>query len=138
MAQFLKVHAGRSKRATPSDALYRSTLAPARILGLSDRLGTFQVGRPMSFIEVEPFARDATSAEDAILLGLLGISDTDLNSPPVREALDELHAVRLDCGPHLDVLEREVRHSAKRLENRVIRVTLDGTVMYNRPTPGGS
>jgi guanine deaminase len=135
MGQYLKVHAGRSKRATPTEALYRSTFAPARILGLSDRLGTFQVGRPMSLIEVEPFARDARSADDAILRGLLGMSDADLNSPSLRQALDELHAVRLDCGPHLDVLERDVRDTAKRLENRVVRVTLNGSVVYNRPTP---
>jgi hypothetical protein len=52
--------------------------------------------------------------------------------------MDELQAARLDCGPHLDVLERDVRQTAKRLENRVVRVTLDGTMLYNRPTPGGS
>ena len=92
----------------------------------------------MSFIEVEPFARDITSADDAILRGLLGMSEADLNSAPLRQALDELHAVRLDFGPHLDVLERDVRQTAKRLENRVVRVTLEGTALYNRPTPGGS
>jgi guanine deaminase len=54
MAQYLKVHAGRSKRATPSEALYRATLAPAEILGLTEWLGTFEVGRRMSFIEIEP------------------------------------------------------------------------------------
>jgi hypothetical protein len=138
MAQFLKVHAGRSRLATPSEALYRSTFAPARVLGLSDRLGTFEVGRPMSFIEVESFTRDATSADDAILHGLLGLTDADLSSPPLRQALDELQAVRLDCGPHLDVLEQDIRQTAKRLENRVVHVTLEGTVLYNRPTPGGS
>ena len=138
MAQFLKVHAGRSKCATPPEALYRSTLAPARILGLSDRLGTLAVGRPMTFIEVEPFARDAASADDAILRGLLGLTAADLNSPPLREAFDELQAARLDCGRHLDALERDVRQTAKRLENRVVRVTLEGAPMYNRPTPGGS
>jgi guanine deaminase len=138
MAQYLKVHAGRSTLATPSEALYRCTFAPARILGLSDRLGTLEVGRSMSFVEVEPFARDATSADDAILRGLLGMTDAGLNSPHVRQALDELQAVRLDCGPHLGVLEQDVRETAKRLENRVVRVTLDGTAVYNRPTPGGS
>jgi len=138
MAQYLKLHAGRSKRATPTEALYRSTQAPARLLGLSDRLGTFAVDRPMSFIEVEPFVRNATSADDAILRGLLGMTEADLNAPPIRHALDELQATRLDCGPHLDVLERDVRQTANRLENRVIRVTLEGAVLYNRPTPGGS
>ena len=32
MAQFLKVHSGRSNHATPTEALYRSTLAPLQIL----------------------------------------------------------------------------------------------------------
>jgi guanine deaminase len=136
MAQFLKVYAGRSKHATPSEALHRCTLAPALRLGVN--VGTLDVGAPMSFIEVEPFALDATSPDDAILRGVLGLTDADLNAPPLRQALDELQAVRLDCGPHLDVLECGARDTAKRLENRVTRVTLDGTVLYNRPTPGGS
>src|SRR5256714_5558564 len=50
MAQILKVHRGRSTPATPSEALFRSTLAPARMLGLND-LGTFEVGKPLSFVE---------------------------------------------------------------------------------------
>ncbi len=53
MAQFLKVHAGRSKHATPQEALYRTTLAAAQLLSLSDQLGTFSPGRPASFIEVQ-------------------------------------------------------------------------------------
>src|SRR2546423_10254370 len=66
MAQFLKVHAGRSDRATPAEALYRATLAPAKILGLQEQVGSLEVGKPMSFIEV---ACDGTytSADDAIL-----------------------------------------------------------------------
>lgn len=135
MAQFLKVHAGRSRGATPSEALYRSTLAPALKLGVD--VGSFDVGRPLSFIEVEPFARSAISADDAILHGLLGLSDADLHAPVLRQALDELQAIRLDCREHLDVLERDVNETAKRLENRVIRVTMGGAVVYNRPTPPG-
>jgi hypothetical protein len=107
-------------------------------LRLGVNAGTLEVGAPMSFIEVEAFASDTTSRDDTILRGVLGLTDADLNAPPLRLALDELQAVRLDCGPHLDVLERDVRHTANRLENRVIRVTLNGTVLYNRPTPGGS
>ncbi|HEV2292739.1 MAG TPA: amidohydrolase family protein [Tepidisphaeraceae bacterium] len=133
MAQFLKIHAGRSPHATPSEALYRSTLAPALKLGV--QIGSLAVGRPLSFIEVEPFTTSATSAEDAILRGVLGLSAGDLNSPALKRALDRLQAVRLDCGPDLDVLQRDVRDTANRLENRVVRVTLAGEVVYNRPTP---
>jgi cytosine/adenosine deaminase-related metal-dependent hydrolase len=44
MAQFLKVHAGRSDYATPQEALFRTTLAPAQLLELSDRLGRLEPG----------------------------------------------------------------------------------------------
>ena len=133
MAQFLKVHAGRSRHAMPSEALFRATLAPARIMGLDDQLGTFAVGRPLSFIEIEcdpipPIAR----SDDAILM-LLGRPDAST----LRGALDELQRVGLDDGPALGLLERDVRDTANRLENRVIRVTLAGRVVYNRPTPPG-
>ena len=52
MGRFLDVHQGRSTSATPAEALYRSTRAPAEILGIADRVGVLEVGRPMSFIEV--------------------------------------------------------------------------------------
>src|SRR5439155_5977049 len=50
MAQFLKVHGGRSDHATPQEALFRTTLAPAQLLEVSDQLGRLETGRPMSFI----------------------------------------------------------------------------------------
>jgi guanine deaminase len=52
MRRFLQVHAGRSSHATAGEALFRSTLAPARILGLEQEMGRLETGRPMSFIEV--------------------------------------------------------------------------------------
>jgi guanine deaminase len=52
IGRFLQVHAGRSGRATSGEALFRATLAPARILGLGESLGRLEAGRPMSFIEV--------------------------------------------------------------------------------------
>src|SRR5439155_21629182 len=39
MAQFIKIHAHGSKHATPQQALYRTTLAPARIMDLERELG---------------------------------------------------------------------------------------------------
>lgn len=53
MGRFLQVHAGRSNHATPAEALYRATLAPARLLRLDDRLGRLEPGAMASFIEVE-------------------------------------------------------------------------------------
>jgi len=64
MGRFLEVHDGRSARATPSEALYRATLAPAQILGLDASLGRLDAGRPASFIEVRP-ARGELSAAPA-------------------------------------------------------------------------
>jgi guanine deaminase len=52
MKQFLKVHAGRSKYASPQEALYRSTLEPARILELGHRVGSFDIGKDATFLEI--------------------------------------------------------------------------------------
>ena len=134
MAQYLKVHAGRARRATAGEALCRVTVAPAEILGLSEWVGTLEAGRRMSLIEVEPFGdvTSATSADDAILTNLLGISEADLNDARRRAALDALANVELDAGPQLKLLEDDIRATAARLENRVISVTLDGWQAWRR------
>jgi hypothetical protein len=134
MAQYLKVHAGRSRRATPSEALYRATLAPAEILGVTEWVGTLEVGRRMSFIEVEPFGEiSSSSADDAILSNLLGMTDSDLHgNADRRQALDALQSVALDAGPRLELLERDCRTTAARLEDRVTSVTLDGWQAWRR------
>ena len=134
MAQYLKVHAGRSKRATPSEALYRATLAPAEILGVTEWVGTFEVGRRMSLIEIEPLHELPASciADEAILTGLLGMSEADLNDPDRRLAMDALAKVELDAGPQYDLLNHDLRGTADRLENRVISVTLDGWQAWRR------
>jgi guanine deaminase len=132
MAQFLKVHAGRSRRATPQEALYRATLAPARILGLDGQLGSFAVGKPLSLVEVACGDGETyTSADDAILSGLLGLSQRQLDfcadpASPYGRAKDQLAEGRIDGGPALDLLERDVRETVARLEDKVVRVTLAG------------
>ena len=69
MNRFLQVHAGKSAYATPSEALFRATLAPAKILGLEKSLGSLQPGRPMSFIEAAADGSDGiTSADQCISL----------------------------------------------------------------------
>jgi guanine deaminase len=120
MAQFLKVHARRSKLATPSQALYRATLAPASWLGVPT--GTFEVGKPMSFLEVATTAQHFTSADDAITRGLLDYAF----DPKLTEPLDQLARATLDVGPQFDLLERDVRETAKRMEQKRISVTLQG------------
>ncbi|MBC7783301.1 MAG: amidohydrolase family protein [Burkholderiales bacterium] len=78
MARFIQVHAGRSAHATPSEALYRATLAPSRILALEDRFGRLEAGRDMSFIEVDcPVIADGASADDVIR----AILPTNLDNP---------------------------------------------------------
>jgi guanine deaminase len=78
MARFLAVHAGRSSRATPAEALYRATLAPAEILGLDAKLGRLERGRPMSFIEVAGDALAAAATADEAIRALL---PADLDAP---------------------------------------------------------
>jgi guanine deaminase len=84
MGRFLEVHDGRSARATPSEALYRATLAPAEILGLDSSLGRLVAGRPASFIEVRPATGDIMTAladvrwADEVIERLI---PADMNSP---------------------------------------------------------
>ncbi len=67
MLRFLQVHSGCSARATPSEALWRATLAPAQILGLDGSFGRLEPGRPASFIEVEaPVPAQSGGADDVI------------------------------------------------------------------------
>lgn len=136
MAQFLKVHAGSSASATPEDALWLVTLAPARVLGLADRLGSFAPGMEYSFIEVawNGVAPPATAA-DAILHGLLRMTAADLadwhdDSKPLARALRRLGVDGLDWGADLALLEAEVRATADRLEGHVLRVTRAGRIAW--------
>ena len=131
MAQFLKVHAGRSKHATPQEALYRTTLAPTQILELSDRLGRFEIGKPMSFVEIDCDGR-YESADDAILRGLLELDLSPYMSGEYKAALDDLANVRLDVGPRLDLLKRDTLATADRLEKKVVAVTLAGREVWRR------
>jgi guanine deaminase len=80
MQRFVYEHKGHTSRATPSEALYRSTRAPADILGLSEMVGTLQIGSPMSFIEVEQSAvlPECGSSDDVIRTFL----PDDADSPP--------------------------------------------------------
>ena len=127
MAVFLRVHAGRSRRATPSEALYRTTLGAAAVLGVADRVGTLAVGRPASFIEVEPFGAVGTDADQTIATALLGMSDLGPTAPIDRSATGAL-----EDAESLAVIEADVRQIAKRLNGRVRRVTLAGRMAWER------
>ena len=130
MATFLRVHAGRSRRATPTEALYRTTLAAAELLGVADRIGTLAVGRPASFIEVEPSGVIGSTVDDVIANALLGVVPADAET---ATALVALAAGGLESADELEALSGVVRRSADRTSGRVRRVTLDGLLAFERP-----
>jgi cytosine/adenosine deaminase-related metal-dependent hydrolase len=78
MQRFLRVHSGRSARATPSESLWRTTLAPAQILGLQESLGRLEPGRPASFIEIEAVAPSQGISADDVIRSLL---PSDIDNP---------------------------------------------------------
>jgi guanine deaminase len=78
MSQYLKVHATAGQRPAPSDALWRTTLGPAQILRLDHELGTFTIGRPLSYVQIEPSAPVRGSADETIQLSLLDLSEQEL------------------------------------------------------------
>ena len=140
MAQFLKVHAGSSSSATPEEALRLVTVAPARMLGVGDRIGTFAPGLEWSFIEVACEGPVPATAREAILSGLLGMSEADLDSwrsgdGPAAAAMRRLRDEGLDWGHDLAVLDADVRATAARLEGRVRRVTRAGKVVWPPGSP---
>lgn len=79
MARFLHVHAGLSAAATPSETLYRATRSAAAIADLGEELGSLEVGRPMSFIEVAARPATAAMSADEAILALL---PEDVDAPP--------------------------------------------------------
>jgi guanine deaminase len=137
MAQFLKAHAGRSRRATPSEALFRSTLGAARMMGLDDRFGQLAVGRPMSFVEVRctpESIRSPGSTDEAIAAALLdwtGEDDKRYASGELRDALDRLASGAIDAGA-MRLLEEDVEQTVRRVDAKVVRVAIDGKLVFER------
>jgi guanine deaminase len=96
MARFVRVHHGHSSQAIPAEALYRSTLAPATILGLD--LGRLEPGRPMSFIEVAAQPAPDAAADDVIQ----SLLPDDLEQPRSRVARVTLRGRVVQQGGHTD------------------------------------
>jgi guanine deaminase len=65
MKRFLQVHREKSNRATAAEALFRSTRAPADLLGLNSQFSRLEPGMPMSIIEATGDS-NASSADAAI------------------------------------------------------------------------
>jgi guanine deaminase len=134
MAQFLKVHAGRSSHATPSEALFRTTLGAATLLGMQDQFGTFAPGRPASFIEVQcdDSALTYASADQAISIALLGKTLRDWKTYADEEPIAALCHGNLQAGKELDWITDDFRESVRALDRKVLRVTLAGQFAWDR------
>jgi guanine deaminase len=130
MAQFLKVHAGRTSAATPSEALYRATLAPAQILRLDSRLGSFEVGKPLSFIEIassREISKSRDLSADQVIREHLLDGAGELNPSGADEwiaARDQLLANGLEPGPEADLLRRDFDRTMSILDRKVLSVTV--------------
>jgi guanine deaminase len=133
MAQFLTVHAGRSRFSTPQEALWRVTLGPAQILGLDAQLGSFDIGKPLSCViaDCDLPTLSGKTADAVIADGLLAMPSGPLRAP----ALDRLAAEGLSFGDDLAQLTADVHATASRLEGRIRRVVLDGKTVWQRREP---
>ncbi len=137
MVQFLRVHQGRSVFATPQEALFGTTLSPAMILGLDQRLGSFDPGKDFSFLEVAGGdVPDGSLPDDAILNGLLEVDIADLprydEDGEFAAEMNQLHESGLPVGPELARLTADVEQTAQRMNEKVKRVTLMGQEVYRR------
>lgn len=115
-----------------------ATVAPARMLGLGDRIGTFASGMEWSFIEVACEGPVPATAREAILGGLLRMTEAELESwrrgdGAAAAAMRRLRDEGLDWGHDLAVLDADVRATAMRLQGRVRRVTRAGRVLRTSP-----
>ena len=78
MGRFMQVHSP-SEGAAGLKALFRATLAPAKILGLDHELGLLARGRPMSFIEVTGQGADVDE-----MIGSLIPQNLEIPAPSVN------------------------------------------------------
>jgi len=142
-AQFVRVHAGRSRTATAERALWGITLGPARILGLDDRLGSFDTGKEFSFIEVKrptgpgvDKQGGAANVEQAIVEGLLELSAGDIDvyrsGGRLGTIVDRLQQRGLEVGENLGRLTADFAGTARRLDDKIVRVTLAGRTAWER------
>lgn len=142
MAQFLLVHHGQPP-ATPTEALWRVTRAPAEIMRVEGDLGGFAEGKPLSYIEIESdfTPRTDSTADEVILCGLLRTSAAELaawaEAPAMRDALARLRSSGLDADADLARVRRYVNAARNRLEGRVLRVVLRGETIFTRSSPPG-
>lgn len=130
MAMFLLVHRGRHTHATACEALWRTTLGPALVLGVSSKVGTFKLGGNLSYLIADTFvAPDAASAEDVIRRSLLGSGDV---SPATTAAdLDDL-GTGAPSRAVVQRLEEDAATLTRRLEGRIQRVVVSDEILLQR------
>ncbi len=137
MAQFLRVHAAGEETArlfaTPAEALFRVTVAPARILGLANEFGAFATGKPFTFLEIHTGGETYRDADTAIRSGLLGLSMADIERRAASPALRTLSRHGLPWGPELAGVTEDLFQGGYRLEQKVLRVTQRGQTLWERP-----
>lgn len=130
MAVFLLTHAGRSKRATASEALYRTTLAAAKMLRVDQKYGSLEPGKSLSFVELN-LARAISSVPDAedVIRAVLGIDQPSAEWIAARDALAD---GGLEAGPMLTILDDEIRRINRSLDDAVRKVVVDGEIVFAR------
>jgi guanine deaminase len=131
MAMFLLVHHdSKSGWANAEQALYRTTLGAARMMGSHEDVGSFEVGKAMTFIEIDcdMSGIQKLSAEQVIRQRAL---ETVQPTSSVARVLQKLRDTGLDAGPELTLLEGEVAATMQRLDRKVRRVVVDGTGRFS-------
>jgi guanine deaminase len=133
MAQFLKVHDATSHRATPSESLNRTTLAAARILELDQEFGSLELGKAMTFIQIDAHMSQlhALSADQVIRSQLLEMGQWSA-TPEYSGAMRTLREQGLDSGPELHLLECDIHQTVARLDKKVRRVVHYGRTIWKR------
>ncbi|MGC4032658.1 MAG: amidohydrolase family protein [Tepidisphaeraceae bacterium] len=131
MAMYLLVHRGRNTHATACEALWRTTLGPAIILGVDAKVGTFEVGGELTYVIAGDLPPEGVlSAEDVIRRCLLGLIDFAPTSSTAN--LDDL-ATGLPKRETVAAFERDADRLAKLAQGRVQRVVLAGETVFTRP-----
>jgi len=136
MRQFVRIHAGRSSRATATEALFRTTLGAAQLLQIETKVGHLAAHRPASFIEVEPspdFSLDGT-AEQIIARHLLAIgNDFEREVEALQPAVNRLAIGSVQTGgPEMDALAKDFDHTMALLDQKVARVTVSGKTLFEK------
>lgn len=105
MKTFLRVHAAAGFRFSPTEALYRATLAGAEALGLANDCGNLDVRKEANFLQLDSSAIQSTKSADEVLSALLDSKETDF-ARLTRSAFfraNVISSISTESGPKLAV-----------------------------------